>query len=165
MLGIGAGRPRLEAKSVGEEPEVSAGVCRCCCCCCCWCGSEALVLHAVQRGARVHTACLHTSIAVMGGVQGGCRGGVGGGWEGARSDDMHVFPRLYCILLLRLLFFFTLARKKKAAKEGVSLVVFKVGFGEPRGVPRENSRGPQQNNGPVIFHLKSCHMMQECFRF
>lgn len=150
LEGSEAGGSGLEAKGVCEEPGVSGGVCRRCC----RCGSEAPVLHAVRRGARVHTACLHPSIAVTGRCTEWTQGWGPGG--AARSDGVHVFARVYCILLLRLLFFFTLAREKKKktkkkSKEEVSLVVFKVGCGEPRGVPRENSRGPQQNNGPIIF--------------
>lgn len=38
-------------------------------------GSEVLVLQAVQRGGRVHTACLHTSIAVTGRHTGSYGGG------------------------------------------------------------------------------------------
>ena len=37
-------------------------------------GGEVLVLQAVQRGGRVHTACLHTSIAVTGRYTGSTRG-------------------------------------------------------------------------------------------
>lgn len=46
-------------------------------------GSEVLVLQAVQRGGRVHTACLHTSIAVTGRHTGSYGGG------DAMPDDAH----------------------------------------------------------------------------